>query len=188
MLQEPCQQKNKPPPDHPDFTIFSPSTKNPKCAAYIRLSACLQPYIHFQYSNFAIAITIQPIDHTPVTIYNVYSPGRPIHAASHLPGHIPKLLAIFMGDSDAHHQWWYGSEAANTIQINPRKHSERIVDWLEQSDFSLHNTQGTYTHFPRQSGANPSIIDLTLTSGINPDCILRQRSDSIRSRCLFSTY
>jgi hypothetical protein len=102
------QQKNKPPPDHPDFTIFSPSTKNPKRATYIRISACLQPYIHFQYSNFAIAITIQPNDHPPITIYNVYSPGRPIHAANFLPEHIPKLPAIFMGDLNAHHQWWYG--------------------------------------------------------------------------------
>jgi hypothetical protein len=62
------QQKNKPPPDHPDFTIFSPSTKNHKCATYIHISACLQSYIHFQYSNFAIAITIQPIDHPSITI------------------------------------------------------------------------------------------------------------------------
>jgi hypothetical protein len=43
MLQEPWSAKNKPPPDHPDFTIFSPSTKNPKCATYIRTSACFQP-------------------------------------------------------------------------------------------------------------------------------------------------
>jgi hypothetical protein len=120
------------------------------------ISACPQPYIHFQYSNFAIAITIQPIDHPPTTIYNVYSQERPIHAANLLPEHIPKLPAIFMGDLNAHHQWWYGSEATNTTQINStRKHSERIVDWLEQYDFSLHNTQGTYTHFPRQSGASP---------------------------------
>jgi hypothetical protein len=41
MLQEPWSAKNKPPPDHPDFIIFSPSTKNPKCATYIRISACL---------------------------------------------------------------------------------------------------------------------------------------------------
>jgi hypothetical protein len=42
---------------------------------YIHTSACLQLYIHFQYSNFAIAITIQPIDHhPPITIYNLYSP------------------------------------------------------------------------------------------------------------------
>jgi hypothetical protein len=72
---------------------------------YIRVSACLQPYIHFQHSNFAIAITIQPIDHPPITIYNVYSLRRPIHAANLLPEHIPKLPAIFMGDLRAHHQW-----------------------------------------------------------------------------------
>jgi hypothetical protein len=34
MLQEPWSEKNKPHPDHPDFTIFSPSTKNPKCYIY----------------------------------------------------------------------------------------------------------------------------------------------------------
>jgi hypothetical protein len=52
-----------------------------------------------------------------------------------------------MGDFNTHHQWWYGSEATNTTQINSiRKHSERIVDWLEQYDFPLHNTLGTYTH------------------------------------------
>jgi hypothetical protein len=105
MLQEPWLAKNKPPPDHPDFTIISPSTKNPKCATYIRISACPQPYIHFQYSNFAIPITIQPIDHPPTTIYNVYSPGRPIHAANLLLEHILRLPAIFMGDLNAHHQW-----------------------------------------------------------------------------------
>jgi hypothetical protein len=117
MLQEPWSEKNKPPLDHPDFTIFSPSTKNPKCATYIRISACLQPYIHFQCRNFAIAIAIQSIDHyLPLTIYNVYSPGRQIHAANVLPEHIPNPPAIFMGDLNAHHQWWYGSEATNTTQ------------------------------------------------------------------------
>jgi hypothetical protein len=97
MLQEPWSAKNKPHPDHPDFTIFSPSTKNPKCATYIRISACLQPYVHFQYSNFGIAIIIQPIDHPLITIYNVYSPGRQIHAADLLPEHIPKLLCYIDG-------------------------------------------------------------------------------------------
>jgi hypothetical protein len=65
-----------------------------------------------------------------------------------------------MGDLNAHHQWWYGSEQPILHKLT-RKHSERIVDWLEQYDFSLHNAPGTYTHFPRQSGASPSIIDLT---------------------------
>jgi hypothetical protein len=83
-----------------------------------------------------------------------------------------------MGDLNAHRQWWYDSEATNTTQINStRKHSERIVDWLEQYDFSLHNTPGTYTQFPRQSGASPSIIGLALTSGINPDHILAWNID-----------
>jgi hypothetical protein len=60
-----------------------------------------------------------------------------------LPEHISKLPVIFMGDLNAH-QWWDGSEATNTTPINStRKHSERIVDWLEQYDFSLHNIPGT---------------------------------------------
>jgi hypothetical protein len=146
---------------------------------YIYPYKCLSPTVYsFQYSNFAIAIIIQPIDHPPITIYNVHSPGRPIHAANLLPEHIPKLPAMFMGDLNAHRQWLYGWEVTNTTQFNStRKHSERIVDWLEQYNFSLHNTPGTYTHFPRQSGASPSIIDLALTSGINPDRILAWNID-----------
>jgi hypothetical protein len=125
MLQEPWSIKIQPSPNHPDFTVFSPSIKNPKCAIYIPISACHQPYNHFQYSNFAIAITIQPIDHPPITIYNLDLSGRPIHAASLLPEHILKLHSIFIENLNVHHEWWYGSEAPNTTQINSiTKHSK----------------------------------------------------------------
>jgi hypothetical protein len=101
------------------YNVFTKYKKSEMC--YIYPYRCLCPIVfHFQYSNFAIAITIQLIDHPPFTIYNVYLPGRPIHAANLLPGHIPKLPAILMGDLNAHHQWLYSSEATNTTQINVR--------------------------------------------------------------------
>jgi hypothetical protein len=59
-------------------------------------------------------------------------------------------------------------------QINStHKHSDRITGWFKQFDFTLQNSPGIYTHFPRQvEGFKPSIIDLTLTSGIAPEMIL----------------
>jgi hypothetical protein len=84
-----------------------------------------------------------------------------------------------MGDLNAYHQFWCGEAAIKSIQINSsRKHSERIVDWFENFDFTLHNSPGIYTHFPRQvQGFSPSIIGLTLTSGIAPEMILSWSSD-----------
>jgi hypothetical protein len=84
-----------------------------------------------------------------------------------------------MRDLNAHHQWWYGEAAIKLTQIkSTRKHFERIVDWFEKFDFTLHNSPGIYTHFPRHvQGFNPSIIDLTLTSGIAPEMILSWHSD-----------
>jgi hypothetical protein len=116
-LQEPWSPKNKSPPKHRDFTLFVPTTKNPKCATYIRNSALLEPYVYFQYNNFAIAVTIQPTNHQHITIYNVNSPGGSIHAANLIPTHTTKLPAIFMSDLNAHHKWWYGEAAIKLILL-----------------------------------------------------------------------
>jgi hypothetical protein len=62
--------------------------------------------------------------------------------------------------------------AAHTLRLNV------LTAIHPYSNFTLHNSPGIYTHFPRQvQGFNPSIIDLTLTSSIAPEMILSWHSD-----------
>ena len=172
FLQEPWASKGKNPPEHPDFFQFTPTSFNNKCATYIRRSALLQPTVHTKHSNHVIAVTIHPPHQAPITLYNIYSPGLAIHAARFFENHTPQLPCIIMGDLNAHHSWWYGSESTNTSQIaNTIRSSTAIVDWKDKNNFSLQNTPGVYTHFP-SNGNQPSIIDLCFTSGLNASTVL----------------
>ena len=83
---------------------------------------------------------------------------------------LPTTPCIRMGDLNTHHPWWSSTTFRPSSTTSLRIESgfvdpnTVIVNWLEQSQFILHNKPGISTFFHR-SGKGESVIDLCFSTG-----------------------
>jgi hypothetical protein len=59
-------------------------------------------------NSTAIGVEIQLL-REKITIYNIYSPGRPKAAIDFIHTLLPKPNSILIGDFNAHDEWWNGA-------------------------------------------------------------------------------
>ncbi|KAH0611496.1 uncharacterized protein H6S33_010761 [Morchella sextelata] len=174
LLQEPWTSAEGYPPESNLFYIFTASNTNTKCATYVRKHANLKPKHHYTYDNFIVSITVE-IQNKKTQILNIYSPGR--------SGPFTKIAktiqtldnCLVMGDFNCHHQMWYGvtsHEYRNNIRAD-RANGARLKQWIIRQKMTLLNEPGVFTHFPRDRGKRPTIIDLTFVKGPTLDHNLR---------------
>ena len=162
-LQELPITKTGFPPTHPDLVVFT-CGKNSKVATYVKNNISYKTSTSFTFENTVIGIRVESPDITPFTVYNIYSKGgRDKSVASLTEVLRPDPSCILIGDFNCHHPWWGGSrEAAKIMSAN----ATTVVEWLEAHNFTLHNTPGVNTHFPRCNPPKlPSIIDLAFSRG-----------------------
>jgi hypothetical protein len=82
---------------------------------------------------------------------------------------VPTSPSILFGDLNAHDLWWaasYGS-GPNTKNEHRYKTSDcnKLVEWLETYEYTLHNKPGRPTHYPRYHQYQPTVIDLCFSNG-----------------------
>ncbi|KAH0610153.1 uncharacterized protein H6S33_012699 [Morchella sextelata] len=80
-----------------------------------------------------------------------------------------------MGDFNCYHQMWYGvnsHEYRNNIRAD-RVNGARLKRWITRQKLTLLNEAGIFTHFSRDRGKRPTIIDLTFVKGPTLDHNLR---------------
>jgi hypothetical protein len=99
----------------------------------------------------------------------MYSQGHPKHLAKLIESLKPKPSSIFIGDLNAHHEWWQGSyigpKQSSLSQTQRLKNpSTAIANWFEGHNFHLHNKPGIPAHCLTNKN-NPSVIDLCLSKG-----------------------
>jgi hypothetical protein len=144
-LQEQWCGPNKSPLLHPDFDLFTPTPLSPKCATYIRCNKGLSAHTTFTYKDSFIGTHISLSEAVKFTFYSFYSPGHP-NPWPLLDDFRPSLPCILLGDFNAYHEWWYRQLAVSTRKTRAfhahRGFSKIIVDWLEDNNFTLHNTPG----------------------------------------------
>ncbi|KAH0604560.1 uncharacterized protein H6S33_006937, partial [Morchella sextelata] len=174
LLQEPWTSAEGYPPESNLFYIFTASNTNTKCATYVRKHANLKPKHHYTHDNFIISITVE-IQNKKTQILNIYSPGRSGPFAQ-IASTIQTLdNCLVMGDFNCHHQMWYGvnsHEYRNNIRAD-RVNGARLKRWITRQKLTLLNEPGVFTHFPRDRGKRPTIIDLTFVKGPTLDHNLR---------------
>ncbi|KAH0603229.1 uncharacterized protein H6S33_008233, partial [Morchella sextelata] len=166
LLQEPWISTEGYPPESNLFYLFTASNTNTKCATYVRKHSNLKPKHHYTYDNFIVSITVE-IQNKKTQILNIYSPGRSGPFAQ-IASTIQTLdNCLVMGDFNCHHQMWYGvnsHEYRNNIRAD-RVNGARLKQWITRQKLTLLNEPGVYTHFPRDRGKRPTIIDLTFVKG-----------------------
>ncbi|KAH0603152.1 uncharacterized protein H6S33_008156, partial [Morchella sextelata] len=155
LLQEPWTSAEGYPPESNLFYIFTASNTNTKCATYVRKHANLKPKHHYTHDNFIVSITVE-IQNKKTQILNIYSPGRSGPFAQ-----IAKTIqtldnCLVMGDFNCHHQMWYG-----------------VTSHEYRNNIRADRANGVFTHFPRDRGKRPTIIDLTFVKGPALDHNLR---------------
>ncbi|KAH0603025.1 uncharacterized protein H6S33_008029, partial [Morchella sextelata] len=166
LLQEPWTSAEGYSPESNLFYIFTASNTNSKCAKYVRKHANLKPKHHYTHDNFIVSITVET-QNKKTQILNIYSPGRSGPFAQ-----IAKTIqtldnCLVMGDFNCHHQMWYGvtsHEYRNNIRAD-RTNGARLKQWITRQKLTLLNEPGVFTHFPRDRGKRPTIIDLTFVKG-----------------------
>jgi hypothetical protein len=112
----------------------------------------------FSADNSFTGVTLRFHSLPPFTLYNFYSPGRPIAFVSLIKSFIPANPAIIMGDINAHHEWWYE-------QLPLPAGSKEIAHWFSNQGLQFMNPVGIPTHCPHNTSYMPSIIDLVLMRG-----------------------
>jgi hypothetical protein len=106
LLQEPWCENSELPPIHPSFDCFTPTVKKPGAVTYIRRNRGIETTVIFTYAYSFIGTTLLVPELPSFTLYNMYSPGHPKHLAKLVESLKPKPSSIFMGDPNAHHEWW----------------------------------------------------------------------------------
>jgi hypothetical protein len=107
LLQEPWCENNEFPPVHPSFNYFTPTAKRLRAVTYIRRNRDIETTVIFTHSFIKTTLLVPRLPY--FTLYNIYSPKHPKHLAKLIESLKPKPSSIFMGDLNAHHEWWQGS-------------------------------------------------------------------------------
>ncbi|KAH0605310.1 uncharacterized protein H6S33_004532 [Morchella sextelata] len=155
LLQEPWTSTEGYPPESNLFYLFTASNTNTKCAKYVRKHANLKSKHHYTHDNFIVSITVE-IQNKKTQILNIYSPGRSGPFAQ-IANTIQTLdNCLVMGDFNCHHQMWYG-----------------VTSHEYRNNIRADRANGVYTHFPRDRGKRPTIIDLKFVKGSTLDHNLR---------------
>lgn len=103
LIQEPWISNTGKPPTSPLYDLFTPNTKIPKCATYIRKNLKLNPQKQKTHGD-SLQITIT-INNQKIDIFNIYSPGRSRYIADIIHQLKPAPNAYIAGDFNAHHTW-----------------------------------------------------------------------------------
>src|ERR1700738_2672335 len=134
VIQEPHLDRHNLPPQHPVFESHVPPLAKPRCVTYVRKIPGLTATTVFSHQDSFLGTRIhirssKPSTHSRTknqndddgpkvvefTLYNFYSPGRPLAIANLLAsGHfVPDKNSIVMGDLNAHDTWWYGQAGSS---------------------------------------------------------------------------
>jgi hypothetical protein len=94
----------------------------------------------------------------------MHCPDKPFaNVFTQLNASLPRA-SILMGDFNAHNRLW----ASSAVKPNLKSYGQKVLDTLQDNDFTLSSQPGIPTRYPQSLLARPSTIDLVWSRQVEP--------------------